>query len=202
MKLFLMAKTMTKLSAVPGRKKEHKNLTRVILITDLHCFCPLSYSAAADMAPWQPGGYALKESSGPLSGVHSTANNGNLTTTTTAHNGKFTSDDNFFPFSAPRSEMRKPEDVDDEFDMLSSRSKRQSISGLQNSGAASCQQSFGRCRVFSRLSSLMKNENNCRSFIRSEYFYCASSNPLLFKGAPTAAFDTVPELTCRSATGS
>ena len=39
------------------------------------------------------------------------------------------------------------------------------------------------------------------SFIHSEYFYSASSSPLLLRGAPDYSIDTVSELTCRSATG-
>jgi len=33
-KLFLMAKTMSKVSAVPYKKKDHKNLTSYILLTN------------------------------------------------------------------------------------------------------------------------------------------------------------------------
>ena len=39
------------------------------------------------------------------------------------------------------------------------------------------------------------------SFIHSGYFYSASLSSLLLRGAPDYSFDTVLELTCRSATG-
>ena len=38
--------------------------------------------------------------------------------------------------------------------------------------------------------------------IHSSYFYSASSNALLLRGAPDYSIDTVSKLTCRSATGS